>query len=354
MFFASCYNCFMNVSAILTTITSLAIPVLKLNWIDIFVLVILFFYAVEGFALGVLVATIDFLSFALSFLLAITFYGHIASFLVKFLPISHGFANAIGFFVVAVLVEIIANLVLKLLIANVSLFRFFIPSDGPIKMVSKLLGIIPGLLSGLLLSAFILSLIVALPFSLFLKQSILNARIGSVLVANTQGFSKDWNNIFGGAVNDTLSFLTIEPQSNETINLNFKTTAVSVDTNSEQQMFNMVNSERTSREITALSFSDALTDVGRAHCKDMFKNGYFSHNSQNGLSPFDRMAENNISFNFAGENLALAPSVSLAMKGLMQSPGHKANILSTDFHKVGIGVVDGGIYGEMYCQEFTD
>jgi uncharacterized protein YkwD len=344
----------MNVAAILITITSLSIPGLGLNWVDIFVLVILFLYCIEGFALGVLVAAIDFLSFALSFLIGITFYSRVAALLVKFLPISHGFANAIGFFAVAVLVEIIANLILKILIANVSLFRFLIPSVGPVKIASKLLGIIPGLCSGLLLSAFILSLIIALPFSLFLKQSILNARIGSALVANTQGFNKDWNSIFGGAVNDTLSFLTVEPQSNETINLNFKTNTISVDKSAEQQMFEMVNNERTSRRIAALSFSDALTTVGTAHCDDMFENGYFSHNSLSGLSPFDRMAQANIAFNFAGENLALAPSVDLAMRGLMQSSGHKANILSTDFHKIGIGVVNGGIYGEMFCQEFTD
>jgi uncharacterized protein YkwD len=344
----------MNVSSILTTITSLYIPVLGLNWIDIFVLAILFFYAIEGFALGVLVATIDFLSFALSFLAGITFYGHIASLLVKFLPISHGFANAIGFFVVAVAVEILANVILKILISHVSFFRFFIPSVGPVKIMSKFLGIIPGLFSGLLLASFILSLIIALPFSLFLKQSILHAKVGSVLVANTQGFSKDWNNIFGGAVNDTLSFLTIEPQSNERISLNFKTNKISIDKNGQTAMLQLVNNERTSRGIAALSSSDALTAVGTAHCEDMFDNGYFSHYSPNGLSPFDRMAEDNITFNFAGENLALAPSVDLAMKGLMQSPGHKENILSKDFHKIGISVVDGGIYGEMFCQEFTD
>jgi uncharacterized protein YkwD len=66
------------------------------------------------------------------------------------------------------------------------------------------------------------------------------------------------------------------------------------------------------------------------------------------------MAQGNIAFNFAGENLALAPSVDLAMKGLMQSLGHKENILSKDFQKLGVGVIDGGIYGEMFCQEFTD
>lgn len=344
----------MSVSSILTMITSLYIPGLEFNWIDIFILIILFFYIVEGFALGVLVASIDLLSFALSFLAGITFYGLIASILTKFLPISHGFANAIGFFMVAVLVEIVLNIILKILIANVSIFKLLTPSVGPVKIISKFLGIIPGICSGLILSAFILSVILALPFSMFLKQSILNAKIGSAVVANTQGFNKDWNSIFGGAVNDTLSFLTVEPQSNQRINLNFKVNNGSVDANAEQQMFQDVNSERTSRGLAALSFSNALGVVGRAHCVDMFKNGYFSHYSQNGLSPFDRMAESNIAFNFAGENLALAPSVGLAMRGLMQSPGHRENILSKDFHKVGIGVINGGIYGEMFCQEFTD
>ena len=106
---------------------------------------------------------------------------------------------------------------------------------------------------------------------MFLKQSILNAKIGSVLVANTQGFSKDWNSIFGGAVNDTLSFLTVEPQSNQSINLNFKVAKTSVDQKAEQKMFQLVNSERTSRGIVALSLSESLANVARMHCEDMFK-----------------------------------------------------------------------------------
>ncbi|KKR88441.1 MAG: SCP-like protein extracellular [Candidatus Gottesmanbacteria bacterium GW2011_GWA2_41_12] len=56
----------------------------------------------------------------------------------------------------------------------------------------------------------------------------------------------------------------------------------------------------------------------------------------------------------AGENLAFAPNVNIAHAGLMNSPGHRANILSPDFGKVGIGVIDGGIYGEMFVQKFTD
>lgn len=82
--------------------------------------------------------------------------------------------------------------------------------------------------------------------------------------------------------------------------------------------------------------------------------GYFSHYTPEGLSPFDRMNAAGMSFSFAGENLALAPNVAMAMQGLMNSAGHRANILSPNFGKVGIGVIDGGIYGEMFCQEFTD
>jgi uncharacterized protein YkwD len=344
----------MNVSSLLTTITSLYIPVLGLNWIDIFVLVVLFFYTLEGFSLGFVGALIDFLSFASSFLMALTFYNRVAEILTKYTSISHGFANAIGFFLVAFLFELFINLALKIFVVNLPYFRLHPFRVGPPKLIQKLLGIIPGFLSGLVLTAFVLSLIVALPFSMFLKQSIINSKVGSVIVANTQGFSKNWNNIFGGAVNDTLSFLTVEPQSNQSIALNFKTKDITVDKTTEQKMYKMVNQERTSRGLAALSWSDALTADGEEHCKDMFVRGYFSHYTPEGLSPFDRMAQNNIAFNYAGENLALAPSVDLAMNGLMQSTGHRENILSVNFHKVGIGIVDGGIYGEMFCQEFTD
>ena len=86
----------------------------------------------------------------------------------------------------------------------------------------------------------------------------------------------------------------------------------------------------------------------------MFARGYFSHYTPEGLSPFDRMAQTDVSYTYAGENLALAPNVTVAMQGLMQSPGHRANILFPNFGKLGVGVIDGGIYGQMYCQEFTD
>ena len=335
-------------------ITTLSIPFLGFNWIDIIIFVIIVFYAIEGYSLGFLTSLIDFTAFILSFILGITFYSNISYYLVKIFSISHGFSNAIGFFIAATFFGVLFSFVLKTLIANVPLFAKEGPKEKKLNLISKLLGIFPGVLSGLLLSSFILTLIIALPFSVFLKHSVSNSKIGNILVANTQGFAKDWNNVFGGAVNDTLSFLTVEPKSNESVNLNFKTLNIKVDKKAEQEMLNAVNKERALVELSPVVFSESLAKVGRGHCSDMFKRGYFSHYTPEGLSPFDRMLNADISFNYAGENLALAPNTELAMKGLMQSPGHKANILSENFNKVGIGVIDGGVYGQMFCQEFTN
>ena len=52
--------------------------------------------------------------------------------------------------------------------------------------------------------------------------------------------------------------------------------------------------------------------------------------------------------------VAFGKACELAMEGLMNSPGHKANILSPQFGKIGIGAMQGGIYGLMFTQEFTD
>jgi uncharacterized protein YkwD len=115
-----------------------------------------------------------------------------------------------------------------------------------------------------------------------------------------------------------------------------------------------VNKERKTQGLQPLVMDEKLQVLARNYAKDMFKRGYFSHNNPEGYSPFDRMAVAGIDYQAAGENLALAPNESLAMQGLMNSPGHKANILSPKFGRVGIGVIDGGIYGEMFVQEFTD
>jgi uncharacterized protein YkwD len=322
------------------------------NWIDLLVIIVIIFYGIEGYAAGFLNALYDLATFLASFVSGLIFYGFIAKLILSLFKIPQGFANAIGFFLVAFILEIVLSIAFKIIHEEMSGLKT--KTNNQTMFLNKILGIIPSVLSGLVLISFILTIITTLPLSLFLKQAVSSSSIGNLLVANTQGLSKDVNSIFGKAVNDSLSFLTVEPESNQVINLNFKVNNTKTDAVSENKMFNSVNQERQKVGLSELEFSYGLQKVARFHCEDMLKKGYFSHYSISGYSPFDRMAQFDINYTFAGENLAFAPNVELAMRGLMQSKGHRENILSKDFGRVGIGVIDAGIYGQMYCQEFTD
>ena len=222
--------------------------------------------------------------------------------------------------------------------------------------MDRWLGFIPAIGEACIFAAFVLTLLVSLPINAKIKREIISAKVGGQLVKSTQGIERQLKMVFGSAVNETLTFLTINPspESEESINLGFTYPEGKVDPAAEKSMLTLVNLERQKYGLPILSESEKLRDLARAYAKDMFERGYFSHYNPEGESPFNRMEKMAINFLAAGENLALAPNVVLAHQGLMNSPGHRQNILSPDFYQVGIGVVDGGIYGMLFVQEFTD
>ena len=325
---------------------------LNVNWVDVVILIAILFYAIEGYSVGFIASLLDLISFIVSFIIGLKIYAFIGKGIGNIFSISAGFSNALGFLIASSLSEIILGYISRRIVYNRYLSK--INFKGVLLGLDRFLGACLGILSCLILFSFILTVIVALPLSVFLKRSVSTSKIGGFLVIKTSGFEKELNNVFGGAINDTLNFLTIEPKSSESVDLNFQTSSINVDEQAEAQMLDIVNKERTSRDLSALEKETGLRNAAREHCRDMFRRGYFSHNTPEGLTPFDRMAQADVDFTYAGENLALAPNTETAMQGLMNSLGHKANILSVNFGTVGIGVIDGGIYGQMYCQEFTD
>lgn len=322
------------------------------NWVDGIIILVLLFYSVEGYALGVVSAFFDLLKFVVSFLAGLKFYFLASNFLTLIFHLSRGYANAIGFFLIAFVVEIVLQIVLQNIIKIVNKKSIFGQSN--LKKIGNFLGILPGLLSGTILLMFLLTIISSLPVSTYLKNAMNASRLATFLIVRSQVVERELASIFGGAANDTLNFLTIEPSSNAVVPLDFQTSKGTVDSQAENQMLAMVNTERTNRAEQSLSVDPQLQQLAREYANYMLVHGYFSHYTPEGLSPFDRMSQKGIVFTYAGENLAFSPNVQLAMQGLMNSPGHRANILSTNFKRVGIGVVDAGIYGEMFVQEFTD
>jgi uncharacterized protein YkwD len=324
------------------------------NLLDLIIVAVVVFYAREGFVIGFTLAALDLLSFILSFVGALKFYTFAAATLTAYFSLPIGFANAIGFFLTAFIAEIILNILFRKVLRMAPALPVGNPFVKALKKGDRIFGMVPGIISAFIILTFLLTVIVSLPSSPLIKQLVEGSSIGSRMVANTSLFEKRLNTVFGGALDETLNFMTVKPQSDETVKLHFTTTKGIVDMTAEQEMFKLVNTERAKAGLHLLAFDDQLREVGRGHSQDMFLRGYFSHYTPEGLSPFDRMNQAGITYIYAGENLALAPSTSLAMQGRMNSPGHRANILNPNFGKIGIGVIDGGIYGKMYSQEFTN
>ena len=107
----------------------------------------------------------------------------------------------------------------------------------------------------------------------------------------------------------------------------------------ELQNFDLVNAERVQHGLNTLDYSETISDTARKHSNDMAENNYFDHNNQSGDSPFDRLEQDGHDFNAAGENLAYGqPSSIYAHQGLMNSLGHRKNILKKEFNTLGVGV----------------
>lgn len=120
----------------------------------------------------------------------------------------------------------------------------------------------------------------------------------------------------------------------------------------EKEVFDLINKQRTNNGLDALKNDSEIQRVARIKAQDMVYNNYFSHTSPTYGSPFDMLKSFKISYKTAGENIAGNPSNSSAVTAWMNSSGHKANILNSNFNYTGIGVVNSPKYGKMYVQLF--
>ena len=120
----------------------------------------------------------------------------------------------------------------------------------------------------------------------------------------------------------------------------------------EKEVFDLINKQRTNNGLAALKNDSKVQRVARIKAQDMVDNNYFSHTSPTYGSPFDMLKSFKISYKTAGENIAGNSSNSSAVTAWMNSSGHKANILNSNFNYTGIGVVSSPKYGKMYVQLF--
>ncbi len=122
----------------------------------------------------------------------------------------------------------------------------------------------------------------------------------------------------------------------------------------EKEVARLVNLERQKAGLAPLTFSEEISKVARLKSQDMADKNYFSHTSPTYGDPFQMMRSFGIKFGYAGENIAKGyRSPEAVMNGWMNSSGHRANILNSNFKKIGVGYIQAN--GTTYwTQMFTD
>lgn len=116
----------------------------------------------------------------------------------------------------------------------------------------------------------------------------------------------------------------------------------------EEVMVNLVNDTRIRMGLRALTYDTDLNKIARLHSRDMIDKGYFDHVNKEGLKALDRMENGGYKgrMKMAGENLAYGQMNSVyAHEGLVNSKGHRENMLRPEYTHVGAGVefTDSGV-----------
>ena len=118
----------------------------------------------------------------------------------------------------------------------------------------------------------------------------------------------------------------------------------------ESAVLTLVNGIRAQYGLSPLTLDAELCRYTRIKLQDMHDAGYFSHESPTYGSPFDMMRSFGLSYAYAGENIAKGySSAEAVVNAWMNSSGHRANILSANFSRLGVGyVADGGYWTQWF------
>lgn len=316
-----------------------------MNYLDLILTAIIILIGWMGFKKGFISLFFLLIRWAGALLLALFLYMDVArilsrNFLIQEqwkLPVSFLLVFLIGFLLLSPVIFLI-NKVLRPAVHN--------------STINRVAGIIPGIALGL----FSALLIVKVTAASMWKEAATEARQGTIAnpLNNLAGWvSNKINNVLNISAGQKISG-AFEDGFGVNLSEEFKSNNFYSRPDLEQQLLQLVNKERSASGLKKVTEDAALQNAARKHAEDMFTRGYFSHETPEGTDPFERMKTLHIRFKTAGENLAHSNTLLSAHNGLMNSPGHRANILNTHFSRLGIAILDGGDKGLMIVEEFRD
>ena len=133
-----------------------------------------------------------------------------------------------------------------------------------------------------------------------------------------------------------------------------KSSVISICKEEEWEVLKLVNKERSKKGLVPLSVTRKLQSANDTRAKEIYQS--FSHTRPDGSSCFTALSDVGEDYNYAGENIAAGyASPEAVMQGWMNSPGHKANILTANYTHMGVGYYykSSGMYRYYWTQMFT-
>ncbi|MBU2496453.1 MAG: CAP domain-containing protein [Nanoarchaeota archaeon] len=113
----------------------------------------------------------------------------------------------------------------------------------------------------------------------------------------------------------------------------------------ERQVFNEMNKARTENSLEELQWQEQIANTAFLHSYEMATYNYINHTNRQGLLSDARLANNHIFFLCASENIYYVESrnptkdlAKEAVKGWLNSPGHRRNLLDGNITKAGVGI----------------
>lgn len=322
---------------------------MNVAWIDILLIIVFVYFFIRGWRRGFLYLFFGFISFIVAFLIALRYSHLFSDVLSRYLGLPPAVNIFIAFFSIAFIIEGVISLFLTYVINRT-------PQGLKNSPFNRAIGAVFYSGGALVFLAGFLFFVLLIPVRSSLKENIRHSVIAPYVLALLETYGGSLPHVLNESVQKLTTFVTISPSSSETIPLAIVVDekSLNVDYQSEAAMIQLLNEERSKQNLPQLSSSLSLQEVARSYSKRMLLGKYFSHIDPDGNDVGDRLSEQEILFLIAGENLAYAPDVTIAHAGLMNSEGHRKNILDPSFRRVGVGIIDAGIFGKMFTQIFAD
>jgi uncharacterized protein YkwD len=320
---------------------------MNLNLVDALLLLVVVLAVAGGWRRGFVLGAVVLLTLVAAIGIAFVGYATVAALLVTFFPRLGVWAEPLALVTLWLAAQALLGIPTGAVLRRT-------PPAVHAHPLNRTLGLLPGAVNGLVHACIVTLLLYAVPIPRVVEGWLQDSALARRLEPAASWVEARLGAIFEPAVRRPLQALVVQPDSRTSVPLPFRVSDARPRPDLEARMLEMVNAERAREGLKPLAADPEATEVARAHSGDMLARGYFSHYSPEGGTLSDRLRKGGVRYLVAGENLAHAQTLPRAHQGLMNSPGHRANLLRPHFGRVGIGILDAGVHGLMVTQNFRN